>query len=151
MDSTNTNPLDKSVDTIVDNKEYLQERHVQALLGVLPLVYLKKLMPQADSTVSKSENRLSSQLARMMQLQETLMNEATSSADPDLKKKALTSGKDLFNLYAKFEALMDRQSRQANIEAAVKEAFIEIGNPELEQIFLKLLKDNLIRAAKSRS
>lgn len=143
------NPLNKSVSVITDNREFITEEHVAALMNAFPMNMLKKFMPSADSTVSRQQQMLGNQLERMTRASEQLMNSAIASDDPELKKKALAAGKDLFNLYAKYEALIDRQSRQATIERCVKQVFSELGNPEIEKKFLDLLKNALTLAAKA--
>ena len=143
------NPLNKSVGVIVSNPELITAEHVASLMNCFPMPMLKKFMPAADSTVSKQQQMLGQQLERMAQASEQLMRSAIASDDPDLKRKAMSAGKDLFNLYAKYEALIDRQSRQAAIERCVKQAFADLGNPEIEKRFLDLLKEQLILAAQA--
>jgi len=143
------NPLDKSVGIIIDFKEFISKSHVAALINVFPLEFMKEFIPSPDGTLSKMQQSLGGQLQRMMRVQEQLMNSATASDDPDLKKKALTGGKDLFNLFAKFESLIDRQARQSMIEASVKETFAEVNDDNLQSRFLEILHDKLRIAAKS--
>lgn len=143
------NPLNKSINIVVTNPEFITEEHVAALMNIFPMKMLKKFMPSGDSTISKQQQMLGNQLERMARASEQLMNSAIASDDPDLKKKALAAGKDLFNLYAKYEALIDRQSRQATIERCIKETFAELGEPKIEAKFLDLLKDKLTMAAKA--
>jgi hypothetical protein len=119
-------------------------------MNVFPLDFLKEFLPAPDGTVSKAQSSLANQLQRMLKVQEQLMNTAIASDDADLKKKALSGGKDLFNLFAKFERLIDRQARQAMIESSVKEAFAELKNPELEQKYLSILHEKLRIAAKTQ-
>jgi hypothetical protein len=144
------NPLDKSVRIICEHKEFISKPHVAMLMNVFPLDFLKEFLPAPDGTVSKAQSSLANQLQRMLKVQEQLMNTAIASDDADLKKKALSGGKDLFNLFAKFERLIDRQARQAMIESSVKEAFAELKNPELEQKYLSILHEKLRIAAKTQ-
>lgn len=148
-DADDENPLNKSVGIIVDHKEFISRTQVAALLNVFPMEYLQEFMPAPDGTVTKMQSSLGTQLQRMMRVQEQLMNSAVMSDDPDLKKKALGGGKDLFNLFAKFESLIDRQARQSMIESSVKETFSEVGDDKLQARFLQILHDKLKIAAKS--
>jgi hypothetical protein len=148
MHDEDENPLDKSVRIVVEHKEFISKAHVASLMNVFPLEYLREFMPASDGTVSKAQASLANQLQRMLRVQENLMNTALASDDPDLKRKALSGGKDLFNLFAKFERLIDRQARQAMIESSVKEAFSDLKQPELEQKFIGLLQEKLRVAAK---
>lgn len=147
--ATMENPLLKSVGIITSNPELITPEIVAQLMNCFPLQMMKKFMPSGDSTVSRQQQMLGNQLERMARTSEQLMNSAIASDDPDLKRKALAAGKDLFNLYAKYEDLIDRQSRQATIEKCVKETFAQLGSPEIEKLFLDLLQEKLVRAAKS--
>ena len=147
------NPLDRPVGLICDNKEFLNESHVSRLMAVFPENLVRRHAPAnvvRDDTLSDGMNTLMQQLQSMMKMHDRMMRAATATEDPDTHKRALAAGKDLFNLFAKFEEQIDRQSRQRAIEMSVKEAFAELKNPDAERLFLAILREKLVSQAQSK-
>lgn len=145
------NPLAKPVGLICDNPDYLNDEQIGRLMACFPDEAIARHAPATaikDDTMSDSLNSLKQQLESMMRMQDRLMKLALKDNDSDSARKAIAGGKDLFNLFARFEEKIDRQSRQRHIELAVKETFDELGNDELKQSFVKILREKLVNEAK---
>ena len=148
------NPLNKPVDLIAKNPEYITDEHAQRLLAAIPERFVAKHAPvtatATDGTISETLSSLANQLKNMTKLSERLMRTANQSDDPDIQRRAMTSAKELFQIMAKFDEQIDRQERMKNIEMAVREAFEEVKDEHLKAVFLAKLREKLVISAQNK-
>lgn len=143
------NPAMKHAVALAGLKEYFDIEVLKVLLPAIPEAAKKGLLAEQQSSTQAGNMLLREQLDKLAQLNRKMMTDALASEDPAVQKAAMTAGRDMFNMLAKFEETINSQERMLAIENAVQDSIRELDNAEVRDVFLRNLRLRLGEANKN--
>ncbi len=145
-------PLDSAVDAIKVNPEYLTQKHAIELVYLLKVKYpdLPEFAKPKASDGAGQTNVLKDQLERMGDALSRLLTSANNGESADFKR-LFDAQKEYFKLLAKFNSALEANDRLNVIENATHQALSELGNKDLTNHFMVLLREKLIESDRNRA
>lgn len=143
------NPAMKHALALAGMKEYFDADVLKVLLPAIPEAAKKALLAEQQSSTQAGNMLLRDQLDKLAQLNRKMMTDALTSEDPSVQKAAMTAGRDMFNMLAKFEETINSQEQLLAVQNAVQDSIREIDNAEIRDVFLRNLRIRLGEANKN--
>lgn len=143
------NPAMKHAMALASLPEYFDAEVLKVLLPAIPEAAKRALLAEQQSSLQAGNMQLRKQIDTMAQLNRKMMADALTSDDPAVQKAAMTAGRDMFNMLAKFEETINSQERLLAIENAISDAIRELDKAEVRDVFLRHLRIKLAEANKN--
>lgn len=145
-----TSPLDGAVEQIIQNPQYITEKQAIGLAFLLKKHFPKipEFTNGTNADIKGQTNSLRAQLIKMGESLDRMLNSAIGGESTDYKR-LFDAQSNYFKLLAKFNDALAANDRLNVIEMSTYATLSALGNKEITEQFMAILREKLIENSKN--